>query len=78
VQKTIGATIEIVETQKGPVVPGGVLVPNDVRINGQSLHASAEHPVIVHQVTSKAQDLVYVTLTLLAHRVEFKAEQVTE
>lgn len=72
-----GAVIEIIE--RGRVTtddtPGdSVIVPNDVRINGQSLLASSDDPVIVHQISTTADDLVRVTLTLLARRVTIAAE----
>ena len=75
-----GAIIEIVE--KGAVtedtIGGSVIVPNDVRINGQSLLASADEPVVVHEVSTSADDCVRVTLTLLARRVSMRAEGDTE
>ncbi|WP_432091028.1 hypothetical protein [Streptomyces sp. NRRL F-5630] len=72
-----GAVIEIIE--KGATTssdePGkSVIVPNDVRINGQSLLASADDPVIVHQISTRGDDLVRVTLTLFARRVSIRAE----
>jgi hypothetical protein len=72
-----GAIIEIIE--KGATTsdesPGkSIIVPNDVRINGQSLLASADDPVIVHEVTTRADECVRVTLTLLARRVSIRAE----
>jgi hypothetical protein len=72
-----GAIIEIIE--KGATTsdesPGqSIVVPNDVRINGQSLLASADDPVIVHEVTTRADECVRVTLTLLARRVSIRAE----
>jgi hypothetical protein len=72
-----GAVIEIVE--KGRVtsdatIGDSVIVPNDIRINGQSLLASADDPVILHEVSTRADELVRVTLTLLARRVSIRAE----
>jgi hypothetical protein len=69
------ALIEIVERDHS-TGPGaaGVVVPNDVRINGQSLLCSGEHPVVVHEITTRADQAVYVTLTLLARRVVIGAE----
>lgn len=66
------AYIEIVEKYRGnePIA----LVPNEVRINGQPLCVSAEHPIKVHEIALAGEDLVVVTLTLIARRVEIKAE----
>lgn len=71
-----GAVVEIVEKDAATADSGGgsVIVPNDVRINGQSLLASADEPVVVHQVSTNADDCVRVTLTLLARRVSIRAE----
>ncbi|MFE1111226.1 hypothetical protein ACFW5U_35820 [Streptomyces rochei] len=72
-----GAVIEIVEkdaTTSDDTPGGSIIVPNDVRINGQSLLASAEDPVIVHEISTRADACVRVTLTLLARRVSIRAE----
>ncbi|MFE0225204.1 hypothetical protein ACFU9O_02350 [Streptomyces albidoflavus] len=75
-----GAVIEIIE--KGAATgdePGrSVIVPNDVRINGQSLLASADDPVIVHEMSTRGDELVRVTLTLFARRVSIRAENDAE
>jgi hypothetical protein len=74
--RSTGAFVEIVERRKQPVKPGDLISsPNEIRINGEAFYASADHPVTVK---TAPDDLVYVTLTLLAHRVEFKAEQVED
>ncbi|MFG3476463.1 hypothetical protein ACGF3K_14525 [Streptomyces sp. NPDC047980] len=74
--KALGAVIEIIE--KGRTTDdtsgGSVIVPNDVRINGQSLLASADDPVIVHEMSTRGDELVRVTLTLFARRVSIRAE----
>lgn len=70
--KTTGALIEIIE--RTDVADPDVIVPNEVRINGASLYASATDPVVVHEVSSSAQDVVRVTLTLFAKRVTIGAE----
>lgn len=57
--------IEIVEVD-GP--DDGPTVPNDVRINGQSL-LCADEPVIVSEISTDPSDLVRVTVTFLARRV---------
>jgi hypothetical protein len=72
-----GAIIEIIErTNKAD--PIGTIVPNEVRINGQSLLCSSDYPVTVHEVSTLAHDVVVVTLTLLAKRVVFAQEPVGE
>lgn len=73
-----GAVIEIVE--KRPPgdydnISGDIIVPNEVRINGQALLCSADHPVRVHEVSAKAGDAVLVTLTLFAKRVSYQHEE---
>ena len=73
----LGAVIEIVE--KGATTsdasPGdSVIVPNDVRINGQSLLVSVDDPVVVHEITTRGDGVVRVTLTLLARRISIRAE----
>lgn len=50
-----------------------VIVPDDVRINGQSILCSDE-PVIVHEIDLSSLDAVRVTLTVLARRVVIGAE----
>ena len=64
--------IEIVEKRKKPASDSphnGIIVPNDVRLNGQSLMCSADDPVIVHEMSTASRDVVKVTLTLFASRV---------
>lgn len=63
------ATIEIIEYTDDP--DPKVIIPNEIRINGKSVLAPADHPVIVHQVTAGGGDVVQVTLTLFAKRVTF-------
>lgn len=72
-----GAIIEIIE--RGATTSDGstgesVIVPDEIRINGQALAYSAEEPVIVHQVSALTDDAVRVTMTLLARRVVIAAE----
>jgi len=67
-----GAIVEIIERTDDP--DPMVLVPNEVRIQGHKLLASADHPVTVHEVSTIGRDIVYVTLTLLAKRVTFTSE----
>jgi hypothetical protein len=72
-----GAIIEIIEkgaTTSDDSAGQSIIVPNDIRINGQSLLSSADDPVIVHEVSTRADECVRVTLTLLARRVSIRAE----
>jgi len=72
-----GAIIEIIEKGRATsdaTIGESVIAPNDIRINGQSLLASADDPVILHKVSTRADQLVRVTLTLLARRVSIRAE----
>lgn len=64
---TRGAVIEIIERTKNP--DHDVVVPNDVRINGQSLYCPVDDPIIVHEIRMNGEELVRVTLTLYAKRV---------
>lgn len=75
-----GAVIEIVERRKDPddgSVGASIIVPDEVRINGQALLASADHPIKVHEIEIKDRDCVLVTLTLFARRVTIAAEDPT-
>ena len=68
-----GAYVEIVEkVQKED--PNGIIVPNEVRINGTPLLVPSDEPITVHEVSTTDREVVRVTLTLFARRVEFKAE----
>lgn len=72
-----GAVIEIVEKGRATsdaTIGESIITPNDVRINGQSLLASAEDPVVVHEISSSGDELVRVTLTLFARRIVIAAE----
>lgn len=70
--------IEIIERRRPGEITGqaaGIIVPNDVRINGQSLLAS-DDPITVHQMDFPATGAVKVTLTLYARRLVVQAEDV--
>jgi hypothetical protein len=73
-----GAVIEIIERRPrgaGPVPPvPEVIVPDEVRINGQALWVSSAHPITVHELTIPPREVVQVTLTLLARRVVISHE----
>ena len=76
-QNARGAVIEIIEHRREPIgdsLDESVIVPNDIRINGQSLLSPAGSPVIVHEIALEDRELVQVTLTLIARRIEVKAE----
>lgn len=65
-----GANIEIIERRKKPE-PGakdwGIVVPNEVRINGQLIAMPQGQPVIVHDLSR--DDVAMVTLTVFARRI---------
>ena len=72
-----GAVIEIIEKGRATsdaTIGDSIITPNDIRINGQSLLASADDPVIVHQISTAGDELVRVTLTLFARRVIIAAD----
>jgi hypothetical protein len=72
-----GGVIEIIEKGRATsdaTIGESIITPNDVRINGQSLLASADDPVVVHEVSTTGDELVRVTLTLFARRVTIAAE----
>lgn len=70
------AVIEVVE--KGRATDdtrgGSVIVPDDVRINGQSILIPRDAEIAVHEITSRADELTTVTLTVFARRVVIAAE----
>lgn len=71
-----GAVVEIIE--RGATVDransAGVVVPNEIRLNGVPMYAPADRPVTVHQVDMAGNELACVTLTLFARRVLIGAE----
>lgn len=72
-----GAVIEIIERGRATddTTGGSVVIPDEIRINGQAILSSAEHPITVHDVQIEHPSLVYVTLTLIARRVTIAAEE---
>lgn len=75
----VGAVIEVVEKRREPINPnstfdGQIIVPNEIRINGQPLLAPADSPVKVHEIELKEHGAVLVTLTLFARRVSMTTE----
>lgn len=75
-QEPVGAVVEIVERRNPPTgdLADELVVPNEVRINGQPLMCPADHPVKVHPVTVGDGELVLATLTLVARRIVVGAE----
>lgn len=71
-----GAVIEIVERRSkhvdGPM--GDIIIPDEIRINGQPLLCPTDHPVKVHEVTI-GPDAVLVTLTVFAKRIVVGVEE---
>ena len=61
--------LEIVERTNQP--HSHIVIPNEVRLNGHKLLQTDDEPVIVHEVSSAGQDLLRVTVTLIARRVTF-------
>lgn len=78
-QQPVGAVIEIIERRPAPSGPPSIgddcIVPNDIRINGQSLLCPQDNPVRVHGITIGGDELVQVTLTLFAKRIFIGAEE---
>ncbi|NED75389.1 hypothetical protein G3I51_24305 [Streptomyces sp. SID9944] len=74
--KPSAAVIEIVERGRATddSIGGSVILPNDIRINGQSLLAPAGQTVTIHEIDLKDGDLACVTLTLFARRITVAAE----
>lgn len=75
-----GAVIEIVERRHEPdtgSVEDSTVVPDQIRLNGQPLLCSADHPVTVHGITIPNRDVVLVTLTVFARRVVIGTEDAT-
>ncbi|MFE2996843.1 hypothetical protein ACFXG4_17725 [Nocardia sp. NPDC059246] len=71
-----GCDIEIVERYRDDLDPEqgfGVVLPNEIQINGTLVHS--DRPVIVHEIALGYGDLACETLTLLARRVFTGAER---
>ena len=75
-----GAVVEIIEKRCRPAQPpgGDVIIPNEIRINGQSLLLPADATVKVHNIEIRGDDPVLVTLTVFARRVVIAAEEPEE
>ncbi len=71
--------IEIVERRRKPdtdSVGASIVVPNEVRINGQRILVPEGEPITVHDITAK--DVVLVTLTVFARRIFVGHEDIDE
>ncbi|WP_031189827.1 MULTISPECIES: hypothetical protein [Streptomyces] len=66
-----GADIEIIERCTN-ADEAGVLVPNEIRINGASVVIPAGANIRIHDITDS--DLVTVTLTVFARSISIRAE----
>jgi hypothetical protein len=75
-----GAVIEIVEKRHSKSSPpgGDIVIPNEIRINGQPLLCPADTPVKVHEINIQGNDVVLVTLTVFARRVVIAIEEPEE
>jgi hypothetical protein len=73
-QPPTGAVIELIERDRTPddTTGGSVVIPNEVRINGQPVLVPDDKPITVHEIS--AGGLVSVTLTLFARRISIRAE----
>ena len=75
--RPVGAVIEVIERRREPapdVEGADLIVPTEIRVNGQRLLTPKGHPVKVHQITLSEFDAVLVTLTVFAKRVVIGAE----
>ncbi len=73
------AVIEIVERRKKPSddsLSASVVVPNEVRVNGQKILIPQGAPITVHEMSSN--DVVQVTLTVFAKRIFVGHEDVDD
>jgi hypothetical protein len=73
----VGAVIEIIERRRQTEfegIGGEVLIPTDIRINGQRLLTPKDSVVTVHAMEFPARDAVKVTFTAFARRVLVDAE----
>lgn len=78
----VGAVIEIVERRTKPADPDSygaqLVIPNEVRINGQQLLLTQDNPIVIHEIKPTDDSLVTVTLTLVARRVVIEAQDPEE
>lgn len=71
-----GAVLEIIERRKVPIdgMGGDIIVPTEIRMNGQKLLMPKGHPIKVHEMELPGNDAVMVTLTVFARRITVAAE----
>jgi hypothetical protein len=92
-ERVKGAVIEVIERCHPAIYAGDkkiadasapddpnyeVAAPNEIRINGQKLFVSSDHPVTVHDLELPSKGVVSVTLTLVAKRVSFSVEPIED
>lgn len=72
-QQPAPALIEIIEKRHEGFDPAnphtGYIVPTEVRINGIPLAVPRDEDITVHEISTRADQAVMVTLTLFARRV---------
>jgi hypothetical protein len=71
-----GALVEVIEKRHRKIggVGGELIVPTEVRLNGQALLLPAENPITIHEMKLPANNAVLVTITMFARRVLVDAE----
>jgi hypothetical protein len=72
--------IEIIERTTDTDRDGahGIVVPNEIRINGKRVLTPQAHPPIIHEITTEGHQPVMVTITLFARTVSVSHETATE
>jgi hypothetical protein len=73
VRPATGAVIEIVERGPGTGNARGVIIPNEVRLNGVPL-LMPKDGITVHEMTFPPEEAILVTLTVYARRVIIGAD----
>ncbi len=73
--------IEIIERVHGKPAAGecagqgvGIVIPNEIRINGHPVLAPNDKPVIVHEIRADERTAVQVTVTLFARVISIREE----
>ncbi|UVK59842.1 hypothetical protein SEA_ALEEMILY_102 [Gordonia phage Aleemily] len=73
-----GVDMEIVERTSSGLAERnrrtGVIVPNEVRINGQSVLGPARHPVTVEKINIEGREAAMVTVTLFVRNLSIRTE----
>lgn len=73
-----GAVIEIIERRDSQSDQPQVLVPNEIRINGEKVMVPSGHPITIHPTEPESgvpDDMVLVTVTVMARRIIVDADQ---